>query len=272
MKKLISLFAALFMLLNTMALADDITFSEMIVVDNEECTIKITAIDPDDWMGFALKVYLENKSSTKTYMYSVDNASINGLASDPFWATEVSPGKKANSTISFMDSTLKEQGITKYTDIELSFRVYDTDDWMADNVAEVTVHVYPYGEDKVETYSRTAQESDILLADNNDITAIVTGCGLDELWGYGVKLHLVNKTNNPVMFSVEDVSVNGFMLDPFWAFELEAGKTAASNFTWFESDFKENDISTVEEVEFTFIAYDSDSFDRLFEKHFILNP
>ncbi len=132
----------------------EISFEQLVVADNEECAISITSIEPDNMWGYTLKVLLENKSADKIYMFSVESASVNGVQSDPFFASEVASGKKANEDISFADSTLNENGIKEYTDIELTFRVYDTDDWTADEVAYETVHVYPYGEDKATAFVR----------------------------------------------------------------------------------------------------------------------
>lgn len=276
MKRLLSLFILMVLLMMTVLPANalELNFTELLVVDNDACTIKITGIDPDNWMGFSLKVYLENKTSDKTLMYSVDSASVNGLASDPFWAMEVNAGKKANSTISFMDSELKEQGVTEYTDIELSFRVYDFDDWMSDAVAEVTVHVYPYGADNVQAFQREAQSGDVLLVDNEHLSVTVTGCGMDPIWGYTVKLYIVNKTDKTLMLSAESASINGFMADPFWAVEVAPGKSAASDVSWFTTTLEENGITDVEEIELTLTAYDSNdwSADRLLNQTCTIIP
>ena len=75
---------------------DEISFEEMTVVDNEQCAIKITGIEPDNTWGYTLNAYFENKSEDKTYMFSVQNAAINGLQTDPFFATTVAAGKKSN--------------------------------------------------------------------------------------------------------------------------------------------------------------------------------
>ena len=62
----------------------EVSFEEITVVDNEQCTIKITEIDKGNIWGYTLKAYLENKSADKTYMYSVTSAAINGVQTDPF--------------------------------------------------------------------------------------------------------------------------------------------------------------------------------------------
>lgn len=235
-----------------------ITFTEVVAVDNTECLIKITGIDPDNMWGYSLNAQLENKSADKTYMFTVDSAAINGVQCDPFFASEVSAGKKDNTSISFSGDDLKENGVGDYTDIELTFRVYDNNNWEAEDVVKETVHIYPYGEDKAVKFERKAQTTDNVILDNEYVTVIVTGYEDDEIWGYSAKLFLINKTDKEVMFSVNEASVNGFMADPFYATSVLAGKCKFSSMTWSDSTFEENGITAVEEIEFNLRAYDYD--------------
>lgn len=253
---------------------NQITFESLVAVDNEECIIKITEIDPDNMWGFTLKTELENKSAEKTYMFSIESAAINGVQCDPLFASEVAPGKKANENISFSNSSLEKNGVGDYTDIELTFRVYDNNDWLAEAVARETVHIYPYGEDKATTFVREAQSSDNVIADNEYITAVVIGYENDAIWGYTVNLFLLNKTDKNVMFSVNDASVNGYMADPFFATSVSAGKCSFNSMSWSDNTLNENGISEVGEIEFTLRVYDSDNlFDGdLFNETVVLNP
>lgn len=237
----------------------DISFEEIIVVDNEECLIKITGIDPDNMWGYTIKANFENKSADKTYMYSVDSASINGVQYDPFFATEVAAGKKANDDISFSGSDLEDNDIGDYTDIELVFRVYDSNDWSTDDVVTEAVHIYPYGEDKASSFERESQPEDNIIIDNEYATVIVTGYEEDDIWGYTVNFFLINKTDKNVMFSVDEASVNGYMADPFFAKEVMAGKCAFSSISWSDTTLENNNITAVEEIEFKLKVYDSDN-------------
>lgn len=238
---------------------NEISFTELLVVDNDECAIRIAGIDEDNFWGYTLSVQLENKSAEKTYMYSVESASINGVQSDPFFAAEVAAGKKSNNEIHFSDSTLAENGVGDYTDIELTFRVYDSNDWLADEVARETVHVYPYGKDKATSFVRESQTTDNIIVDNDYVTVIVTGYEEDMLWGYAVNLFMINKTDKDVMFSVDEASINGYMADPFYAVEVLAGKCAFSSMNWFDSTLEDNNITAVEEIEFKLRVYDSNN-------------
>ena len=232
-------------------------FQEVVAVDNGECSVKFTAIDPDNLWGYTLKAQMENKSADKTYMFSVDYASINGVDCDPFFATEIAAGKKANEELSFSTSILEENGITEFTDIEIGIRVHDSNDFMADPVAEEVVHIYPYGEEKAVKFVREPQATDHVLIDNEYVTVIVTDWVHDEIWGQTAKLFLQNKTDCTVMFGVEDASVNGFMADPFFATEVSAGGCAFEALSWSDDTLEENGITEVETIEFVLRAYDS---------------
>ena len=256
----------------TKATEPKIVFEEITVVDNDECTIKITDLEPDGFWGYTLKVYLENKSPDKTYMFAIRSASVDGIDSDPGFAAEVAPGKKSNKEISFSADILEELGI-EFTDIEMTFRVYDSNDWLADPVALETVNVYPYGEEYATHYVREVQDTDIVIVDNEYVTAIVTGFDPDGTWGYTVNLYLVNKTDTSAMFSVDEESVNGYMLDPFWATSVLPGKCKFSSMSWNDSTLEENGITDVEEIEFLFKAYNEEKFtQRYIEQVFTLNP
>lgn len=253
---------------------NEMIFSGLTVVDTEECFIKITEIDADSIWGYTLKVQLENRSEDKTYMFSVESAAINGVQCDPLFANEVAAGKKANKDLSFSDSQFKESGIKEYTDIEITFRVYDSDNWTADNVAKKTVHVYPYGEAKAVKYVRASSPTDNIIVDNEYVTVIVTGYEQDSIWGYTVKLFLVNKTDKNIMFSADEVSVNGYMLDPLFAKSVSKNKCAFTSMSWSDSKFEANGITEVEEIEFNIRVYDNEDWfdDDLVNKTVTVNP
>lgn len=235
----------------------ELSFTEVIAVDNAECLIKITEIDPDNMWGYTLKARLENKSADKTYMFSAESASVNGVQSDVLFAEEVAAGKKSNEDITFSDE-LEEKGVGEFTDIELTFRVYDSNDWTAEEVVKETVHIYPYGEDKATAFVREAQPSDNVIVDNEYVTAIVTGYENDTIFGYTVNLFLVNKTDKNAMFSVDEASVNGYMADPFYAKSVSAGKCAFSSMSWSDDTLESNGITEIEDIEFSFRVYDAD--------------
>lgn len=249
-------------------------FDSFIAIDNEFCTVTITALEPDAMWGYTVKAELENKSADTTYMFSVDSAAVNGVMSDPFFASEVAAGKKANVDISFDSAALAEYGIADITDIELSFRVYDSNDWEAAAVAEETFHIYPFGEENVTVFTRPIQDTDTVLMDNEYVTVLVTGYEIDPLWGYTANLFILNKTDVTLMVSVDEASVNGFMADPFYATSVIPGKCSFSSMSWSESTLEDNGITEVSEIAFVLRVYDYDDWSApdFANEPIVLNP
>lgn len=242
---------------------NEITFENLTVVDNEFCKIELTGIDPDAILGYEIKASLENKSTDKVYMFSIENASVNGVQTDPYFAAEVAAGKKANDEITINRSELEDNGISELTDIELTFRVYDSNDWMADPVAHETVHVYPYGQEKATTFTREPKDTDNIIIDNESITITVIGNELDEYGDFAIYLFIQNKSDSDLMVSEENASLNGYMADPFWANSVQSGKCSFSTISWFASDLEANNITEVTNAEFNLKVYkDGDYLDE----------
>ena len=79
--------------------AETSAFESFTAIDNDACAVAIRNIDPNSSWGHEIQVALENKSPDKTYMFAVETATVNGVGTDPFFADEVTPVKKANGSI-----------------------------------------------------------------------------------------------------------------------------------------------------------------------------
>ncbi len=117
-------------------------FEELVLVDDANCTVIIKGVDADNLFGYTLNVFLENKTDMEL-MFSVDEVSVNGFMCDPFWASTVSAGKKANQQISFAESDFEANGITEVSDISFTLNVYDNNNWLADHLVEETFTINP---------------------------------------------------------------------------------------------------------------------------------
>lgn len=73
-------------------------------------------------------VKIENNSS-RDYTVQVRDVSVNGYMIRPVFSCDIKNGKMANDKISFFDSDLEENDIKEIKDIELSFHVYNDDEW-----------------------------------------------------------------------------------------------------------------------------------------------
>ncbi len=100
----------------------------------------------------------------------------------------------------------------------------------------------------------------------------MTGYGYDDDKNYTLHLFLVNKTDERVTFAAQDVSVNGFTIDPYWGADLTAGKSIFSTMTWYEEDLKKNDLEEVTDVEFSLVLFDHETWDAYFDEKVTFEP
>lgn len=253
--------------------APEMTFTEQVLVDDENCAVTVTGIEEDGLWGYTLKVLLENKTDLEL-MYAIDGVAVNGFMCDPFWAASVTAQMKANEEISFAAEAFERNGIEVPTEITFTLRVYDNNDWTADALVEQKFAIYPMGEEAVQPYERQAQPEEKVLFDNEQCSMIVTGFEMDEIWGYTMKVYLENKTDMDLMFSADGVAVNGFMCDPFWAETVVAGKRSNTEITWYQEALAENGITEVTEILLPMRVYDNNDWmaDAVLEESFTINP
>lgn len=116
--------------------------------------------------------------------------------------------------------------------------------------------------------------SALTLVDNEQFTVRISDIDPKGFWGYTLKVYLENKTDKELMFSTDNVSVNGFMCDPYWAVTVAPGKKANEDISFGEGDFERNNIQSVEQIEFTLCIYDSNDIlaGNLLEQVFTVKP
>lgn len=103
-----------------------------------------------------------------------------------------------------------------------------------------------------------------LLSDNENGIRIV-GKTVDEnsFWGTAILLYVENTAGKNVGISVEEMSVNGFMMSPFFTTTVYNGKMSLDDITIFSDDLKSNGIESIEEVELKFHIYDADTYETI---------
>jgi hypothetical protein len=247
-------------------------FAETVIVDNDEIGITFTEFDPNGDWGATFTCLLENKTD-KTLMFSLDGVSVNGIMCDPYWAEEVAPGKNAYSEISWSDSMLEGYGINYIENVEGTLTVYDSNDWSADDIYDdvIQLEVTNTGMENAATEDVVFDNgfNEAVLVSTDDVSVVVKDYDPDGDWGATFTVYIENKTDQDLTFSIDEVSVNGTMCDPYWAEEVLAGKNAYSEISWYDSTLEESHIESIENVECLLTIYDSNdwSADNLFEDY-----
>lgn len=236
-----------------------ITINETILVD--EAGVKITAksLDEGSLFGPELKLLLENNSG-KDLTFQCRNASVNGYMVESMMSVDVVDGKKANDSLTFMESDLDACGIDIIADMEFSFHIFDTNEW-EDYLDTDAISIKTSAAD---TYEYTFDDSGDLAYEGNNIKIVVKGLSEDDsVFGPSIVVYIENNSGQDITVQTRDVSINGFMMDAMFSCDLAAGKRAIDTITFFESELEENEITAIEDIELSFHIFDYDSWDTI---------
>ena len=103
--------------------------------------------------------------------------------------------------------------------------------------------------------------SGTVLFEKNDIK--ITYLGLvsssSYLGGYDVKLLVENNSNKNYTVQIRDLSVNGYMTASIFSCDVAAGKKANDTINIYKNALDKNSITNIENVEFYFTVFDSDT-------------
>ena len=243
---------------NNLALYHPDTFSkfgETTLVDNDDCTVRVTGLGTDPILGFIVDLYLENKTDRSLY-FAFEDAAVNGVSWDPYFAVLLSPRENTTDQIFFFD-TEKIDLVQRFTDIELMLFVYEENS-LENVVVRETYHIYPFGEENASAHVREPLPTDNVIADNDDVTLIVTGYDPYSSYGFGVKLFFVNKTDKEVLLTVRDADVNGKHNDPWFTIGVQPGKMAYDEIHWKDFTFREGQTVSIKEIRLHIVAEDRD--------------
>ena len=238
----------------------DVSIEEQVLVDQDG--IKITALEyvKDSIWGDGIKVLIENETD-KDVMVGCNALIVNDYMINDLFASEVAAGKKSNETIYLSSSELKAAGIDTVGRIEIYFHVYDTDSY--DKIFDsdcVTIET-----SAIDSIDMTANDEGTELYNDGGIRIIGKTVDENSFWGTAILLYIENQSGNNVGISVDDLSINGFMLTPYFSTTVYDGKKCIDDITIMSSELKENGIESIDEVELKFRVYNSDSYETIAE-------
>ena len=228
------------------------TLESCTAIDNEKCSITINSIEEDKWSGcYDINVLLENKSADVNYNFTLEAAVVNGVQVEPSLYSNVLAGKKASAKIGIRDLT--DYGITECTDIELFFKVVDSDDFGAEDILNEAIHVYPYGQESATQFTREAKATDQVLVDNEYVTITYIGSRQDDIYGFILDTYIVNKTDKELSIRADAFSIDSYMADASYYVDIKPGKSMFEKMYWHDYIIKQIgvDISNIKNIEGT---------------------
>ena len=236
-----------------------ITIEEQVLFEQDGIKVTATEFVHDALWGDEIKVLVENDSAQNVTV-SCDALIVNNYMISDLFYCEVAAGKKTYEDLNLSSSGLEAAGISTVGEIEIYFRVYDTDSW--DDLFKpdpVTIRTSAY--DQMDT---TPNDTGKELLNQDGIRIVGKYVDENSFWGAGVLLYMENHSGRNVMIQCEDMSINGFMVTPYFSCTVYDGKMAIDDITLLSSDLEKNHITSVDEVELKFQIIDDDSWDTIF--------
>lgn len=236
----------------------EVTIDEQVLVDQNGIVVTATEYVTDSIWGDGIKLLLENNSD-KDVTVGCNALIVNDYMITDLFVSEVAAGKKSNETLYLSSTQLKAAGIENVGKVEIYFHIYDssTFDTVFDSEC-VTIETSAYA--NIDT---TPNDAGTELYNQDGIRIVGKTVDENSFWGTAILLYLENNSEKNVGISVDDMSINGFMMSPFFSTTVYDGKKSINDITVFSSDLEENGIETIEEVELKFHIYDADSYSTI---------
>ncbi|MCQ2286494.1 MAG: hypothetical protein MJZ76_06445 [Bacteroidales bacterium] len=224
----------------------EVSITETVLLD--ENGVKITAKGMNKGLfGPSIKLLLENNTD-KSLTVQTRKSSVNGYMVETMFSADVAAGKKANEELVFMQSDLKSAGISDIADMEFAFHVFDSNSWTTYLDTDLISIKTSVADGFVYSFDNSGQTA----YTGNGFEIVIKGISEDSILGTGVVVYIDNTSAEDICVQVRDVSVNGFMIDPFFSEDVSAGKHSIGTITILSSDLQKNDITKIEDIELSF--------------------
>ena len=238
----------------------DVSIDEQVLVDQDGIRITATEYVTDSIWGDGIKLMIEN-STDKDYTVGCDALIVNDYMISDLFASTVAAGKKAAETMYLSSSQLKAAGIDTVGKVEMYFHATDDDTW--DSLFSKV-----YSEIKTSEYENmdtSADDSGTELYNNNGIRIVGKTVDEDSFWGMAILLFCENNSGKDVNIDVDDMSINGYMMTPYFSCTVYDGKKAIDDITIMSSDLEASGVESVETAELKFRIVDSETYDTIDE-------
>ena len=233
------------------------TIEETVLIDQDGIKITATEYTTDSIWGDGIALLLENNTEND-YTIGCDALIVNDYMISDLFVSDIAAGKKSNETMYISSSELKAAGIDTVGQIEMYFHAFD------DNIDYLFQNEY--------TVIQTSDYANMDTTPNDEGTELynadgikIVGKTVDEnsFWGTAILLYIENTSGKNVGISVDDMSINGFMMSPLFSTTVYDGKKDIADITIFSNELEDNGIESIEEVELKFHIYNADTYETI---------
>lgn len=235
-----------------------VTIEEQVLLEQDGIVITAKEYVSDSIWGDGIKLLLENNSD-KTVTVGCNALIVNNYMITDLFVSEVAAGKKANEVMYLSSSELKAAGIDSVGQVEVYFHIYDSASYEGIFDSDcVTIQTSEFA-----NMDTTPDDVGTELYNANGVRIVGKTVDENSFWGTAILLYCENTSGKNVGISVEEMSINGFMMSPFFSTTVYDGKMSLDEITVFSTDLETNGIEKIEEVELKFHIYDADSYSTI---------
>jgi len=240
------------------ACSTDVTIEEQVLVDQNGIVIKATEYTTDSIWGDGIKLVIENNSD-KNVSVGCKALIVNDYMITDLFVADIAAGKKANETMYLSSTELEAAGIDAVGQVEVYFQVYDSASYEDIFTTEaVTIQTSEYA-----NMDTTPNDAGTELYNEGGIKIVGKAVDEDSFWGTAILLYIENTSGNNVGVQCYNMSINGFMISPYFSCDVYDGKKAFNEITIMDSDLEDNGIESIDEVELQFHVYNVDTYDTI---------
>lgn len=231
----------------------DITIEEQVLFEKDGLKVTATEYVVDSLWGDGIKLLIENNGASDIGI-GCNALIVNDYMISDLFSTTVAAGKKANETLYLSNSGLQAAGIENVGKVEVYFHTFDSDSYMTiSDIGCVTIQTSEF--DSMDT---TPNDEGQELYNENGIRIVGKYVDENSFWGAAVLLYIENNSGKNRIIQCDDMSINGFMITPFFSSTVYDGKKAIDEITLMSSDLEENGITSIEDIELKFNIMDED--------------
>lgn len=231
--------------------SEAVTIEEQVLFEQDGLKVTATEYVVDSIWGDGIKLLIENDGASDIGL-GCNALIVNDYMITDLFSATVAAGKKDYETLDLSSSGLKAAGIDNVGKIEIYFHTFDPDTYMT--IADmdcVTIQTSAF-----DSMDSTPNDAGQELYNADGIRIVGKYVDENSFWGAAVLLYIENNSGENRIIQCDDMSINGFMVTPYFSSTVYDGKKAIDEITLMSSELEENNITSVDEIELKFKIID----------------
>lgn len=232
-----------------------VSIDEQLLFEKDGLKVTATEYKTDSIFGDGINLLIENDSDQAIGL-GCSALIVNDYMIFDLFSETIAAGKKSNEMMYLSSSDLEAAGIDSVGKIEIYFHTFNPDTYMPiDYLDCVTIETSAY-----DSYDTTPNDAGQELFNSNGVRIVGKYVDENSFWGAGVLLYIENTSGQNVVVQCDNMSINGFMVTPYFSAEVYDGKKAIADITIMSSDLEDNNITSVDDIELVFKIIDAETY------------